>query len=72
MPYTNLHTQMKTQMKNYTAWFQNDEASKTYLVACDGISESHAQARAWIKFFDYEEFREDEDSWELETVELKG
>ena len=68
--YTSLHEKMKTQMKDYTAWFQNDEASKTYLVACDGISESHAQARAWIKFFGYEEFREDEDNWELETVEL--
>lgn len=57
------------KMKDYTAWFQNDEASTTILVACDGISKSHAQARAWIKFFGYEEFEKDEDNWELETVE---
>ena len=59
-------------MKNYHAWFQNEKQNTAITVACDGISESHAEARAWLKFFDYEEFREDEDSWELETVELKG
>jgi len=67
--YTSLHDKMKAQMKDYTAWFQNDEASKTILLKCDGISESHAQARAWIKFFKNEEFKCDEDNWVLETVE---
>ena len=42
------------KMKDYTAWFQNDEASKTFILTCDGISESHAEARAWLKFFGYE------------------
>jgi len=59
-------------MKDYTAWFQNDEANTTHVMAIDGISENHAQARAWIKFMQMQDFREDEDNWELETVELEG
>ena len=56
-------------MKNYTAWFQNDESSKTILVACDGVSERHAEARAWRKFFKNKDFKKDENNWELETLD---
>jgi len=58
------------EMKRYTAWFQNDEASQTIIVECDGISENHAQARAWIKFMATQAFKEDKDNWELEAVEF--
>ena len=69
--YTSLHEKMKTQMENYTAWFQNNEANQTILLKCDGISIPHAEARAWIKFFKYEAFKRDEGNWELEALDLE-
>ena len=56
-------------MKNYHAWFQNEQKSRAITIACDGISETHAQARAWIKFMGTQAFREDEDNWELEALD---
>ena len=60
---------MGIKMINYHAWFQNEQKSRAITIACDGISESHAQARAWIKFMGTQAFREDEDGWELEALD---
>ena len=56
-------------MKNYHALFINDKTTIT--LAIDGISETHAEARAWIKFMATQSFKEyDEDSWKLEALDL--
>ena len=54
-------------MKNYHAWFQNEKQNTAITIACDGISETHAEARAWIKFMGTQDFRDDKDNWELEA-----
>ena len=55
-------------MKNYHAWFTNDKTTIT--LAVDGISETHAKARAWLKFMRTQTFKEhDEDSWKLEALD---
>ena len=56
-------------MKNYHAWFQNEKQNTAITIACDGISEPHAEARAWLKFMGTQSFREDEDNWELEALD---
>ena len=60
---------MGIKMKNYHAWFQNGKQNTAITVACDGISETHATARAWLKFMGTQAFREDEDNWELEALD---
>ena len=56
-------------MQNYHAWFQNKKQNTAITVACDGISETHAQARAWLKFMGTQSFREDKDNWHLEALD---
>ena len=36
----------------------------------DGISDTHANARAWIKFMKTQFYKDAPDSWELESLEL--
>ena len=55
-------------MNNYYAHFTNKKTS--IMIAADGISLTHANARAWIKFMKTQSYREDEDGWELEELEL--
>ena len=59
---------MKRFMDNYYAHFTNKKTS--IMIAADGISLTHANARAWIKFMKTQSYREDEDGWELEELEL--
>ena len=54
-------------MKNYLATFANRNGTEVTL-ATDGISETHATARAWIDFMKTQSFREDEDGWELDEL----
>jgi len=56
-------------MENYHAWFQNEKANKAITIACDGISLTHANARAWIKFMGTQAWKEDKFSWRLETLD---
>ena len=56
-------------MKNYHAWFQNKKQNTAITVACDGISETHAAARGWLKFMGTQAFKEDKDNWELEALD---
>jgi len=60
---------MKVEMKNYHAWFQNKKTNTAITIACDGISLTHANARAWLKFMGTQAFRENEDNWELEALD---
>ena len=55
-------------MKDYNAHFTNERTS--IMIAIDGISPTHASARAWIKFMRTRAFTEDEDSWVLEGLEI--
>ena len=62
-------------MKDYTAWFQFERQNiyrSRVRIACDGISLAHANARAWIKFMDTQEFKDGENGWVLKKLELKG
>ena len=56
-------------MKNYHAWFQNKKQTTAITIACDGISDGHAGARAWLKFMGTQAFKEDKDNWELEALD---
>ena len=60
---------MGIKMINYHAWFQNKKQNTAITVACDGISETHAGARAWLKFMSTQAFKEDKDNWELEALD---
>jgi len=59
-------------MKNYYAHFTNKKTRWTngssILVTIDGISLTHASARAWISFMKTQSYKENEDSWKLETL----
>ena len=57
------------EMTNYHAWFQNKQTNTAITIACDSISLTHANARAWLKFMGTQAFREDEDGWELEALD---
>ena len=59
---------MRRFMKNYVAHFANSKTGT--MIAIDGISETHATARAWIKFMKTRLYKEDADGWELEELEL--
>ena len=56
-------------MKNYHAWFQNKKQNTAITIACDGVSEAHAEARGWLKFMGTQAFKEDKDNWELEALD---
>ena len=60
---------MGIKMINYHAWFQNKKQNPAITVACDGISETHAEARGWLKFMGTQAFKEDKDNWELEALD---
>tara|TARA_Y100000310_G_scaffold306589_1_gene347871 strand:- start:1986 stop:2198 length:213 start_codon:yes stop_codon:yes gene_type:complete len=54
-------------MKAYTATFLNTW-SERYVLYADGISDTHANARAWIKFMKTQFYKDAPDSWELEEL----
>ena len=58
-------------MKPYIATFAHTgKLTRTETtVRCDGISDAHAQARAWIKHMGSLVYKSDENGWEL--LELK-
>ena len=58
---------MRRFMKNYLATFVNRDGTEISLAA-DGISLTHASARAWISFMKTQSYKENEDSWKLETL----
>jgi len=63
---------MKPTMKPYTVTFlktSNRMVTERYVLFADGISDTHANSRAWIKFMDTGFFRATPDDWELETLE---
>ena len=60
------------KMKPYIATFSLvgwDWMQTEVTVKCDGISDNHAQARAWIRFMTTRLYKSDADGWEL--LELK-
>jgi len=72
------YTRRMITMKPYIATFVHKGKRKTgrisvirteTTVRCDGISDGHAQARAWIKHMDSLVFKNDKDGWQL--LELK-
>ena len=54
-------------MKQYIATFiHKGKLTRTETtVRCDGVSDNHARARAWIKHMDSLVFKNDYDNWEL-------
>ena len=60
---------MGIKMINYHAWFQNKKQNTAITIACDGVSEAHAEARGWLKFMGTQAFKEDKDNWELEALD---
>jgi hypothetical protein len=56
-------------MKPYTVTFLN-EWNERYVLFADGISDTHANARAWIKFMKTKWYADAPDSWSLESLEL--
>lgn len=50
-------------MRPYAATFAH-KGTHT-IVKCDGISPTHAHARAWIKHMDSPVFKNDKDGWSL-------
>ena len=58
---------MKPTMKPYTATFFN-RWNERYVMFADGISDTHANARAWIKFMKTQFFKDAPDAWELESL----
>jgi len=56
-------------MKAYTATFFNSW-NERYVMCADGISDTHANARAWIKFMKTQFYKDAPDSWELEELVL--
>ena len=64
---------MKPIMKPYTATFLKKSTrmvTERYVLFADGISNSHAKARAWINFMKTNFFKSTPDDWELESLEL--
>ena len=59
---------MKPTMKPYTATFHNTW-DESYVMFADGISYTHANARAWIKFIDTQWFKDAPNAWELKHLE---
>lgn len=70
LPY--MEPTMKPIMKPYTVTFLkkgNPMVTERYVLFADGISDTHADSRAWIKFMETGFFRAAPDDWELETLE---
>ena len=55
------------RMKQYIARFvgKNEFTRTETTIHVDGISDTHANARAWIKFMKTQLFKNDPDIWEL-------
>jgi hypothetical protein len=55
------------KMKQYIARFvgKNKFTRCETTIECDGINDTHANARAWIKFMRSQLYRNDPDIWEL-------
>ncbi len=56
-------------MKPYCAIFCNTW-NERYSMFADGISDTHANARAWIKFMKTKWYTDAPDAWDLESLEL--
>jgi|TARA_B100000959_G_scaffold284469_1_gene356198 hypothetical protein len=56
-------------MLPYSATFRN-EWDETYTMFADGITDVHADARAWLKFMTTQWYRDAPDSWKLEKLQL--
>ena len=54
-------------MKPYIARFKNTWGER-YEMMCDGISDTHANARAWIKFMKTSWYADAPEDWELEVL----
>jgi hypothetical protein len=64
---------MKPTMKPYTATFLKKSTrmvTERYVLFADGISDTHANSRAWINFMKTKFFKSTPDDWELESLEL--
>ena len=60
-------TMMNVTMKPYTATFENTWG-EIYKMSCDGVSDVHANARAWLKFMDTQWYRDAPRDWTLKKV----
>ena len=58
---------MNVAMKPYTATFENTWG-EIYKMSCDGVSDVHANARAWLKFMDTQWYRDAPLEWKLKKV----
>ena len=58
-------------MKNYHAHFTqaDDSFPQAIMIAVDGISDTHAYARAWIKFMETKSYKDSPKGWELDLLE---
>ena len=58
---------MKPIMKAYTAIFLNTWGER-YSMFADGISDTHANARSWIKFMKTQFYKDAPDAWDMESL----
>ena len=58
---------MKPTMKPYTATFYNTW-DESYVMFADGISYTHANARAWIKFMKTQFYKDAPNAWDLKHL----
>jgi|TARA_Y100000310_G_scaffold269670_1_gene283017 hypothetical protein len=61
------HTRENVTMKPYIARFKNIWGER-YEMSCDGVSDTHANARAWLKFMKTSWYSDAPRDWELEVL----